>query len=62
MLRHAVMRTRFALGQKGIKAPALYVDMKAIITEYEAIWKLRNRPGGLPDSVARLEKVKQEYA
>jgi hexosaminidase len=62
MLRHSVMRLRFALGHPGIKSAALYVDMKAIIDEYKSIWLERNRPGGMNDSVARLENVRKDYA
>jgi hypothetical protein len=36
-------------------------DMREIVREYERIWLARNRPGGLPDSVARLEKVRDRY-
>jgi hexosaminidase len=62
MLRHAVMRARLAAGREDIKTAALYVDMKAIIDEYKSIWLERNRPGGLRDSVARLEKARSDYA
>lgn len=36
-------------------------DMREIVREYERLWIGRNRPGGLPDSVARLEQVRQRY-
>jgi len=39
-------------------------DIKAIleiIDEYQAVWLLRNRPGGLSDSVARLERSRRDY-
>jgi hypothetical protein len=36
-------------------------DMREIVREYERLWLARNRPGGLPDSVARLEKVRDRY-
>jgi hypothetical protein len=62
MLRHAVMRARLAAGREDIKAAALYVDMKAIIDEYKSIWLERNRPGGMRDSIARLEKARSDYA
>ena len=62
MLRHAVMRARLAAGREDIKSAALYVDMKAIIDEYKSIWLERNRPGGMRDSVAHLEKARSDYA
>jgi hexosaminidase len=62
ILRHAVMRARLAAGREDIKPAALYVDMKAITDEYKSIWLERNRPGGLRDSVARLEKARSDYA
>jgi hexosaminidase len=62
MLRHSVMRARLAAGREDIKQAALYVDMKAIIDEYKSVWLSRNRPGGLRDSVSRLEKARSDYA
>ena len=62
MLRHAVMRARLAAGREDIKSAALYVDMKAIIDEYKSIWLERNRPSGMRDSLARLEKARSDYA
>ncbi len=60
MLRHAVARVRFAHGT-GQRA-ALAQDLEAIIVEYRAQWQARNRPGGLVDSVARLEQMRADYA
>jgi hexosaminidase len=62
MLRHAVMRARLAAGREDIKYAALYVDMKAIIDEYKSVWLERNRPGGMRDSISRLEKARSDYA
>lgn len=62
MLRHAVMRAWLAAGREDIKPAALYVDMKAIIEEYKSVWLSRNRPGGMRDSIARLEKARSDYA
>jgi hypothetical protein len=36
-------------------------DMGEFITEYQQAWLARNRPGGLVDSVARLEKLREDY-
>jgi hypothetical protein len=31
------------------------------VPEYKRIWLARNRPGGLVDSVARLEAMAEDY-
>ena len=36
-------------------------DMQAIIAEYRQLWLARNRPGGLEDSVGRLERARADY-
>jgi hexosaminidase len=64
MLRHAGRRGQFALGAEageGAKR-SLTADLREIIAEYRAIWLLRNRPGGLDDSAARLERRLADYA
>ena len=40
---------------------ALDQDMREIIEEYKQLWLARNRPGGLADSVARLEQTRADY-
>lgn len=40
---------------------SLREDIARIIHEHERVWLARNRPGGLPDSVARLRKVLARY-
>ncbi len=67
LLRHACRLGQ--LVQDGDTDPAgsaarrklLDQDMREIVREYERLWLARNRPGGLPDSVARLEKVRERY-
>lgn len=60
LLRHAVERVRFA--HSGGDRAALARDLEAILVEYRAQWLARNRPGGLADSIARLEKLRADYA
>jgi hypothetical protein len=36
-------------------------ELEGIITEFKRLWLIRNRPGGLPDSVARFEKILKYY-
>ena len=39
----------------------LAADLREIIAEYQRVWLARNRPGGLPDSVRRLEYRLEDY-
>jgi hypothetical protein len=41
---------------------SLRKDLAEIKTEFESIWRLRNRVGGLADSLSRLETVGESYA
>jgi hypothetical protein len=61
MMRHAAQRGLFALGASDRSAAELERDLGEIIDEYTAVWLLRNRSGGLSDSVARLEKSRRDY-
>ena len=36
-------------------------DAAEIIAEQEALWLARSRPGGLKDSLARMEKMRRDY-
>ncbi|WP_430812687.1 MULTISPECIES: beta-N-acetylhexosaminidase [unclassified Carboxylicivirga] len=36
-------------------------ELKTLITEHRRIWLLRNRPGGLKDSAAKMERVLASY-
>jgi hexosaminidase len=65
LLRHAYGRGMLALGADSDRDAArrdLAVDLDVITEEYRRIWLLRNRPGGLDDSVGRLEALRMEYA
>ncbi len=64
MLRHACRRGLWALD--GAPAPsaasrALSDDAGRLVAELRELWLARSRPGGLNDSVARLEQVRQSY-
>ena len=61
LLRHACQRGLYAHNPDAAQAQALADDMRAIITEYREVWLARNRPGGLPDSVARFEAALSDY-
>jgi hexosaminidase len=65
LLRHACRRGLLALGAESDRDAArsdLATDLDVITEEYRRIWLLRNRPGGLDDSVGRLEALRMEYA
>ncbi len=66
MLGHACKRGMLAAGsveakQVGQWCAELDADLQEIIADYTDIWLERNRPGGLADSVARLEKSRMDY-
>jgi len=61
MLRHAARRGLLAIGAPIVAATDLDRDLNAIEREYEAVWLTRQRPGGLSDSVARLERSRRDY-
>ncbi|WP_020580291.1 beta-N-acetylhexosaminidase [Actinopolymorpha alba] len=64
LLRHACRRGLLALGAEGGDdvRRELAADLEGIIEEYNRLWLARNRPGGLSDSVRRLENLRPDYA
>jgi hypothetical protein len=64
LLRHACRRAS-ALLDGSLADPgarhALDQDMQAIVAEYRRLWLARSRPGGLEDSVGRLERARADY-
>ncbi|HET6261075.1 MAG TPA: family 20 glycosylhydrolase, partial [Chloroflexia bacterium] len=65
LMRHACWRGQLIVGQGGLDGvpthSALDADMRDIMREYERIWLARNRPGGLTDSIGRLQKARADY-
>jgi hypothetical protein len=65
MLRHAARRGQLLTANDGPGTTArrklLDDDMREVIREYERLWLARNRAGGLPDSLARLEQARAVY-
>jgi len=61
LLRHACLRALHAFGSPEFTPRFLLQHLEDIITEYRSIWLLRNRPGGLSDSLAYFEIAKKEY-
>jgi hypothetical protein len=64
LLRHACRRGPALLDAAPDAATrrALDNDLRDTIREYERLWLARNRPGGLADSVARLQRARADYA
>ncbi len=62
LMRHACHRGLLALGALSThERHEMDDDLADIIDEYEALWLIRNRAGGLPDSVARLHRAREDY-
>jgi len=61
VLRHACYRGLLAFDEPEVDVTALQSDLREIINEHRKVWRARNRPGGLPDSVARFEKARKDY-
>ena len=66
LLGHAVQRGLLAREEDPAKARTLKRklnrDLPRLIQEYRRLWHARNRPGGFKDSVARLKRMRQDYA
>ena len=62
MLRHACRRGGWFLDRTSEDPAELARDLSRIIDEHRRLWLARNRPGGLRDSVARLEAPLADYA
>ena len=61
LLRHACKRGLYGFGSTTISRSFLLTDLEKIINEYKDIWLLRNRQGGLKDSLAHFEIPLKEY-
>jgi hypothetical protein len=61
MLLFACYHGRWRLGDRTMPTSALSTWLRGIVAEHRDLWLARNRPGGLPDSCARLEARLAEY-
>lgn len=61
LLIHSCMRGLYALNSSKSSTTKLKIDLQRIISEYKEIWLLRNRPGGLSDSVGYFEHTLNDY-
>jgi hypothetical protein len=62
LARHGAFRIARAAGLPRPPDDALRRDLGAAIAEQRACWALRARPGGLGDSIARLEATLASYS
>jgi hexosaminidase len=62
MLRHGVKRTLLQLPGSTLRRSDLAADLGAIETEFRVLWLARSRPGGLEESIARMEQARRLYA
>ena len=61
LLRHACFRGLFGYGSINYSKDFLAKDLGLIIDEYTDIWLLRNRPGGLNDSLKYFKIPLKDY-
>jgi hypothetical protein len=62
LMRHACRRGLLAIGEASVQRTQMREDMAAFLEEYRWIWRARNRPGGLEDSVRQFEVMIEEYS
>jgi hypothetical protein len=61
LLTHACRRGRYLLDPATENPKTLADDLDALTTRHQQTWLARNRPGGLPDSTARLARALADY-
>lgn len=61
LLRHACRRGEWALSGDDRLRHELGEDLRGMLAEFIELWLARNRPGGLPDSLARFSHLWSEY-
>ena len=61
LARHGAFRLMHACLGEGPSAVQLSDDLAPLIPEQRECWLARSRPGGLADSIARLERALAEY-
>ncbi len=69
LMRHACRRGKLQFGTTDLlviqieeaERHRLYAELNSLIARYKDLWLLRSRPGGLTDSVDRLERLRDSY-
>lgn len=62
MLKHACRRAAWMLDPAMASPADLRDELEGLIKSHRRLWLARNRPGGLTDSVGRLERLRNDYA
>jgi hexosaminidase len=62
LIRHGAKWMLWTRGQSDATPHELRQELDGLIMEQRAVWLERNREGGLEDSIARLHKLRSEYA
>ncbi len=66
LLAHACQRGKLALSKDLAEGnrlrPILKADLEEIIDLHQQVWLMRNRPGGLEDSLAKFETAFKDYS
>ena len=62
LARHGAWRLGLSQLGSGPGHAELRADLEALIEEQAEVWALRSRPGGLPDSLARLRRGLEDYS
>jgi hypothetical protein len=61
MLKHGARRLLAVIGDDSVSREEAAAELNQIVQRYQQVWLLRNRPGGLSDSVARLTRKRSPY-
>lgn len=61
LVQHAALWLLIIRKESAISARALLLDLERIINQQREIWLARNRRGGLEDSIARLDSMREDY-
>lgn len=69
LLKHACDQGRYRLATQGLSIAEIDAEQKKtladelekLIEEYRRLWSLRSRPGGLKESIGRMEELKRKY-
>ena len=61
LARHGAWRLLARVGDDAPSVGDLRADLTEAIEDQRTAWLARARPGGLPDSIGRLERTLEEY-
>ena len=61
LLKHACLRGLHASGASKFSRQDLLMDLQRLKNDFRSVWLLRNRPGGLPDSLAYFDTPMIDY-